>query len=63
VEARDWQVPGIRVRRTRAAARDAAASAGKMPALRLAAWYYPEPKDAAREIRDRIAFWKGVEVR
>ena len=28
-----------------------------------AAWYYPEPKDAAREIRDRIAFWKGVEVR
>lgn len=28
-----------------------------------AAWYYPEPKDAAAEIRDRIAFWKGVEVR
>ncbi|WP_375291573.1 DUF427 domain-containing protein [Qipengyuania sp.] len=28
-----------------------------------AAWYYPEPKDAAGEIRDRIAFWKGVEVR
>ena len=27
-----------------------------------AAWYYPEPKDAAAEIRDRIAFWKGVEV-
>ena len=27
-----------------------------------AAWYYPEPKDAAREITDRIAFWKGVEV-
>jgi uncharacterized protein (DUF427 family) len=27
-----------------------------------AAWYYPEPKDAAGEIRDRIAFWKGVEV-
>ena len=27
-----------------------------------AAWYYPEPKDAAKEIRDRIAFWKGVEV-
>jgi uncharacterized protein (DUF427 family) len=27
-----------------------------------AAWYYPEPKDAAREIKDRIAFWKGVEV-
>ncbi len=28
-----------------------------------AAWYYPEPKSAAAEIRDRIAFWKGVEVR
>lgn len=28
-----------------------------------AAWYYPEPKAAAAEIRDRIAFWKGVEIR
>lgn len=27
-----------------------------------AAWYYPEPKEAAAEIADRIAFWKGVEV-
>jgi uncharacterized protein (DUF427 family) len=27
-----------------------------------AAWYYPEPKAAAAEIRDRIAFWKGVNV-
>ena len=27
-----------------------------------AAWYYPEPKDAAAELKDRIAFWKGVEV-
>ena len=27
-----------------------------------AAWYYPEPKEAAVEIKDRIAFWKGVEV-
>ena len=27
-----------------------------------AAWYYPEPKDAAKEIRDRVAFWHGVEV-
>ena len=27
-----------------------------------AAWYYPAPKEAAEEIRDRIAFWKGVEV-
>jgi uncharacterized protein (DUF427 family) len=29
---------------------------------RDAAWFYPEPKDAAAEIRDRVAFWKGVEV-
>jgi len=28
-----------------------------------AAWYYPEPKDAAKEIKGRVAFWKGVEVR
>lgn len=27
-----------------------------------AAWYYPEPKDAAAEIRDRVAFWRGVTV-
>ena len=27
-----------------------------------AAWYYPEPKEAAAEIRDRVAFWKGVTV-
>ena len=27
-----------------------------------AAWYYPEPKEAAAEIRDRVAFWKGVQV-
>lgn len=27
-----------------------------------AAWYYPEPKDAAAEIRGRVAFWRGVEV-
>ena len=27
-----------------------------------AAWYYPAPKDAAREITGRYAFWKGVEV-
>ena len=27
-----------------------------------AAWYYPQPKDAAKEIRDHIAFWKGVDV-
>ena len=27
-----------------------------------AAWYYPEPKAAAAEIKDRLAFWRGVEV-
>lgn len=27
-----------------------------------AAWYYPDPKAAAVEIKDRIAFWKGVKV-
>jgi uncharacterized protein (DUF427 family) len=27
-----------------------------------AAWYYPQPKDAAKEIKDRIAFWHGVTV-
>lgn len=27
-----------------------------------AAWFYPEPKDAAREITGRLAFWKGVTV-
>jgi len=27
-----------------------------------AAFYYPEPKDAAAEIKDHVAFWKGVEV-
>ena len=27
-----------------------------------AAWYYPEPKDAARQITGRVAFWKGVVV-
>ena len=27
-----------------------------------AAWYYPTPKDAARQIAGRVAFWKGVQV-
>lgn len=27
-----------------------------------AAWYYPEPKDAAKEIKNYVAFWKGVSV-
>ena len=29
---------------------------------RDAAWYYPEPKDAAKGIRGRVAFWRGVKV-
>ena len=29
---------------------------------RNAAWSYPAPKDAAREIKDHVAFWKGVEI-
>jgi uncharacterized protein (DUF427 family) len=27
-----------------------------------AAWFYPEPKEAARQIADHVAFWKGVQV-
>jgi uncharacterized protein (DUF427 family) len=27
-----------------------------------AVWFYPEPKDAAKEITGRVAFWHGVEV-
>jgi len=27
-----------------------------------AAWYYPETKQAARHIKDRVAFWRGVKV-
>ena len=27
-----------------------------------AAWFYPAPKDAARQIAGRVAFWKGVQV-
>jgi uncharacterized protein (DUF427 family) len=27
-----------------------------------AAWYYPQPKDAAQQIAGRVAFWKGVTV-
>ena len=26
------------------------------------AWYYPDPKPAASQIKDYIAFWKGVRV-
>ena len=28
-----------------------------------AAWYYPTPKDAAKNITGYVAFWKGVEVK
>lgn len=27
-----------------------------------AAWYYPEPKEKAKEIKGYFAFWKGVKV-
>ena len=27
-----------------------------------AAWYYPQPKDAAKQITNYIAFWHGVDV-
>ena len=27
-----------------------------------AAWYYPDPKPAAKEIKGYVAFWKGVQV-
>ena len=26
------------------------------------AWYYPEPKDAAKHIKGHVAFWRGVKV-
>jgi uncharacterized protein (DUF427 family) len=27
-----------------------------------AAWFYPNPSDRAKEIKDYVAFWKGVEI-
>ena len=27
-----------------------------------AAWYYTDPKQAAEELRDHVAFWRGVTV-
>ncbi len=27
-----------------------------------AAWYYPDPSQAAAAIKDHVAFWKGVNV-
>ncbi|MEM9705934.1 MAG: DUF427 domain-containing protein, partial [Pseudomonadota bacterium] len=29
---------------------------------RDAAWYYPSPKEKAAQIKDHVAFWKGVKV-
>ena len=28
-----------------------------------AAWYYPTPKEAAKQITGHVAFWRGVEIR
>ena len=28
-----------------------------------AAWYYPAPKDAASQIKDYVAFWRGVQIK
>ena len=28
-----------------------------------AAWFYPEPKEAASQIAGRVAFWRGVQIR
>ncbi|WP_048149405.1 DUF427 domain-containing protein [Palaeococcus ferrophilus] len=27
-----------------------------------AAWYYPEPKEAAKAIKGYVAFWRGVRI-
>lgn len=27
-----------------------------------AAWFYPEPKEAAKQIKNYVAFWRGVKV-
>ncbi len=29
---------------------------------RDAAWYYPEPKEAAAAIQNHVAFWRGIDV-
>ncbi|WP_296508209.1 DUF427 domain-containing protein [Rhodoferax sp.] len=29
---------------------------------RDAVWYYPDPKPEAMAVKDRVAFWKGVQV-
>lgn len=28
-----------------------------------AVWYYPDPKEAAAEIKGRVAFWRGVQIK
>ncbi|MGI9258447.1 MAG: DUF427 domain-containing protein, partial [Gammaproteobacteria bacterium] len=38
---------------------DVAVGGEKNPA---AAWYYPTPKEAAAQIKGRVAFWRGVEI-
>lgn len=27
-----------------------------------AVWFYPDPRETAAQIKDRVAFWKGVQV-
>ena len=27
-----------------------------------AAWYYPDPKPAAKSVKHHVAFWRGVEI-
>ncbi len=27
-----------------------------------AAWYYPEPKEAAKQIKSRVVFWRGITI-
>ena len=27
-----------------------------------AAWFHPEPKEAAKSIKDYVAFWRGVKI-
>jgi len=29
---------------------------------REAAWYYPQPNEAAKHIQNYVAFWRGVEI-
>ena len=28
-----------------------------------AAWFYPQPKQAAENIRNHVAFWKGIQIK